>query len=98
MDRLHASASRNAAADLDPRLHTQSFNNFFSFASRSAPVVPFVYEGRCPARVVGDNMQRFCNSVEETNRWLDGWGAEPLAGSGFEQEQPDPEFSNGQKE
>ena len=32
---------------------------------------------------------------EQHHRMLDDLGAEPLAGSGFEDETPDPEFSTG---
>ncbi len=34
----------------------------------------------------------------ETNRLLNSLGAEPLDGSGFEEELPDPEFSSGDEE
>lgn len=39
-------------------------------------------------------MQNSLDSDRETSRLFESLGAEPLAGSGFEEEQPDPEFSH----
>jgi hypothetical protein len=35
---------------------------------------------------------------EDTRSYLDSLGAEPLAGSGFEGEPPEPEFESGEEE
>ena len=43
-------------------------------------------------------MQRSLDFDCETSRLLDSVGAEPLNDSGFEEEQPDPEFSSGEEQ
>lgn len=43
-------------------------------------------------------MQNSMNFDSETNLLLDSLGADPLRGSGFEEELPDPEFSSGDEE
>jgi hypothetical protein len=46
----------------------------------------------------GGNMHDLKDLNEDTRSDLDSLGAEPLAGSGFEEEPPEPEFESGEEE
>jgi hypothetical protein len=51
-----------------------------------------------PGMSTGGNMHEPKDLSEDTRSYLDSLGADPLAGSGFEQEPPEPEFESGEEE
>ena len=71
-----------------------AFANFFRVvASRNPFPIPLVYEGR--VQPITPRRSQDAQSIRigfQTQYALDGLGAEPLAGSGFENEQTDPDF------